>query len=494
MAAHGPLSSSSRGAAVTAAPRCACRGELPPGRHDLLLGHSAARPSTSTPTSTSAGAARLRPRPGAGRRRGVLTETAGRALRVRAGASRDAAVVAPARPRPSAGAASAAPSASAASAAPTTTATSTASAPPSGAGARRARQRVVGVGQRQRPRHRVEQRGHLVARRRTARRAAAAGRISAGMNCTAWNSVRANALTSSPSAIPSTALRDRQQRRRARRRAAASSPRSAKPTTQTTAAWTAASSAEGDRRSRRAGRALASGSVISRSSVPVVRSRSIAIEVTRNMTMNGNSPHSGAPIALERRAAGRRRRSAAAPAERRARRAAARSCAGRGGSASSTRWAVASVTRALTPPPASITARNARPRSCSPVRSRSACGVVGRASPPRASAAAVAFARLVHHVARDEQRRARRGQLVERLPQLGAQHRIQPDRGLVEHQHARAAEQRAGERDARALAARQRADELPARRARPTVSSTSSTRAAPTPTIAREVAQVLVDA
>ena len=35
---------------------------------------------------------------------------------------------------------------------------------------------------------------------------------------------------------------------------------------------------------------------MSLSSVPVVRSRSIAIEVTRNITMNGNRPHSGAPI------------------------------------------------------------------------------------------------------------------------------------------------------------------------------------------------------
>ena len=38
------------------------------------------------------------------------------------------------------------------------------------------------------------------------------------------------------------------------------------------------------------------GIVMSRSSVPVVRSRSIVIEVTRNITMKGNSPHSGAPM------------------------------------------------------------------------------------------------------------------------------------------------------------------------------------------------------
>jgi len=37
------------------------------------------------------------------------------------------------------------------------------------------------------------------------------------------------------------------------------------------------------------------GSDISRSSVPDVRSRSIAIEVTRNIEMNGKSPTSGPP-------------------------------------------------------------------------------------------------------------------------------------------------------------------------------------------------------
>ena len=41
---------------------------------------------------------------------------------------------------------------------------------------------------------------------------------------------------------------------------------------------------------------FASGIVISRSSVPVVRSLSIVIEVTRNIVMNGNSPTSGPPM------------------------------------------------------------------------------------------------------------------------------------------------------------------------------------------------------
>jgi hypothetical protein len=41
---------------------------------------------------------------------------------------------------------------------------------------------------------------------------------------------------------------------------------------------------------------LCSGIVISRSSVPDVLSRSIVIEVTRNIVMNGKSPSSGVPI------------------------------------------------------------------------------------------------------------------------------------------------------------------------------------------------------
>jgi hypothetical protein len=41
---------------------------------------------------------------------------------------------------------------------------------------------------------------------------------------------------------------------------------------------------------------FASGIVISRSSVPVVRSLSIVIEVTRNIVISGKTPSSGPPI------------------------------------------------------------------------------------------------------------------------------------------------------------------------------------------------------
>ena len=111
------------------------------------------------------------------------------------------------------------------------------------------------------------------------------GRTTAGMNCTAWNSVRANALTKSPRAMPRSAFRDRQradepgavrgvqaQQDEARDADDHSLPAASAPN----------ASAYPLNRSP-----LPSGSVMSRSSVPLVRSRSIAIDVTRNMTMKG---------------------------------------------------------------------------------------------------------------------------------------------------------------------------------------------------------------
>lgn len=101
--------------------------------------------------------------------------------------------------------------------------------------------------------------------------------MNAGMNWTAWNSVRANALTNSPSAMPSSAL-PMASSATSQAPCGASSPSALKPTVQTTAAWIVASApnASPQPASRSS---LASGSVISRSSVPVVRSRSIVIDV-----------------------------------------------------------------------------------------------------------------------------------------------------------------------------------------------------------------------
>ena len=72
----------------------------------------------------------------------------------------------------------------------------------------------------------------------------------------------------------------------------------------------------------------------------------------------------------------------------------------------------------------------------------------------------VAAGRLVHHVARDEQRRAAVGELVEEVPEVAPEHRIEADRRLVEHEHVGLVEQRRGERDAGLLPAREAPDEL----------------------------------
>ena len=75
---------------------------------------------------------------------------------------------------------------------------------------------------------------------------------------------------------------------------------------------------------------MASGSVISRSSVPVTRSRSIVTEVTTNIETNGKRPSTGRRRGRRRPGCPRRpsaRRSRAA----RGRGGSARSCAGRGG-------------------------------------------------------------------------------------------------------------------------------------------------------------------
>jgi hypothetical protein len=68
----------------------------------------------------------------------------------------------------------------------------------------------------------------------------------------------------------------------------------------------------------------------------------------------------------------------------------------------------------------------------------------------------VAAGGLVHHVAGDEQAGAVVGELVEGLPELAAEDRVDVDGRLVEHEQLRLAEQRDGERGARELAAGER--------------------------------------
>ena len=58
---------------------------------------------------------------------------------------------------------------------------------------------------------------------------------------------------------------------------------------------------------------------------------------------------------------------------------------------------------------------------------------------------------LVHDVARNEQCRSALGELVELLPQVDAQHGVEADGGLVEHQQFGMGYQRAGQRRPGAL-------------------------------------------
>ena len=160
----------------------------------------------------------------------------------------------------------------------------------------------------------------------------------------------------------------------------------------------------------------------------------------------------------------------------------------------STRAAVAPVTRPGSRRRLLDRRRNAAPRSSAPVRlgARRACPLASR-RPSRRSRRLVAVLRLVHDVAGGEQRRARRrASSVERAPEIAAQHRVEADRRLVEHEQLRA------RRRARPPATRGRCSPPESRattrslcRSRSTVASTSSIRPAGARTIPTEVAEVL---
>ena len=215
-----------------------------------------------------------------------------------------------------------------------------------------------------------------------------------------------------PIAIPSTALAI------ASRTTAHTGPttsRSSSPnaTAETTEAWIAAMSANasGVAASRSS---LANGIVSSRSSVPVVRSRSIAIEVTRNIEISGKMPSNGAADALEDKAVledelSSMTSSARNDEEQRDRprvvpeleqNAAAPWQAWRAGS------------RAF--PSASAQERRLE-LLVRPSASRSSAGVSAASEPAVAQQQQVVAARrLVHYVARDEERRPAGRELTER--------------------------------------------------------------------------------
>ena len=110
----------------------------------------------------------------------------------------------------------------------------------------------------------------------------------------------------------------------------------------------------------------------------------------------------------------------------------------------------------------SISTRNASSRSSVRVSSQKLVGRRLREDPPIADQhELVAAIGLVHHVARDEQRRAGVREPAERAPEVAAKHRVETDRRLVEDEQVRPAEQRCRERHARALAAGERAHRPP---------------------------------
>ena len=264
------------------------------------------------------------------------------------------------------------------------------------------------------------------ARRGSPRAPAAAGRAAtnsphsricgitnAGMNCTAWNSVRANALTSRPSAVPSTAsatatttssqtgpgdVEAEHPDREARRRA---------PTGRRPPARTPGRSRAGSRPCPSASRAAARG-------CPRCARAAWSTLVTRNITMNGKIAEQRRPDPVEDVAG---QVVEHPPQQRRAARtagpAAAPTCGGRGAAGCRTRPATASVT----PRRSSDTRLGARRSGpgTPPRRRRRRCARAARAGvssamscPSRISSSRSQRVGLVHHVAGDEHRGARR--------------------------------------------------------------------------------------
>ena len=72
----------------------------------------------------------------------------------------------------------------------------------------------------------------------------------------------------------------------------------------------------------------------------------------------------------------------------------------------------------------------------------------------------VAAGRLVHDVARHDERVPAVGEVAEEVPEVAAQHRVEADGGLVEHEQVGPSDEGGGEGDPGLLAAREVLDEL----------------------------------
>ena len=127
----------------------------------------------------------------------------------------------------------------------------------------------------------------------------------------------------------------------------------------------------------------------------------------------------------------------------------------------STRPATAAVMRGVMPRPALTIARKA-----ASIESAPACCLIsaGRAVGDDPAVAhqqqPVAPLGLVHDVAGDEHRGPVVGEVVEEGPEVLAQDRVETDRGLIEHQQVRAAEEGDGEAGPAALTAAELPDHL----------------------------------
>ena len=276
--------------------------------------------------------------------------------------------------------------------------------------------------------------------------------MNAGMNCTAWNSLVANALTSSPSAIPSTAL-STAITTSAAREPATSRPSSAdREAPRRPAPATAATHARTRARSRReVGPAI--GSVIRRSSVPLVRSRSIVDRGHEEHHDEREHARAAAP-----RRAGRSRlvvRSSSFSRPISTHGTTMSSATVRGSCAQLAQHAgraVASVARrahrrrvrALDQPQERLVeVVRARSRARSAAGSSAASSRPSRISSSRSHRAASSITWLETSSVAPVV-----AQPAEERPQVAAQHRVEADGRLVQHEQLRRAEQRARERHA----------------------------------------------
>ena len=197
--------------------------------------------------------------------------------------------------------------------------------------------------------------------------------------------------------------------------------------------------------------------------MPDVRSRSVVTEVTRNMTTNGKSASSAGPMRSKvpgcpsKTSSSSQRSTSGTTSSIAIVRGSRRSCV-------RTRRVVASVLAAFTAPPPLAGAPNEREERLLGV-GRSRAGEERGASPapgrPR-RASARARRSASPRPSRGSRRGAscRLGEPMEEVPELRAEHGVEADRGLVEDDQLRSAEQGDRQRGARPLAAREAADDL----------------------------------